>query len=470
MWLSGLGLLGLPAASQPFSGAGAIGLGGSHIAAVRDAEALWTNPANLVFDERGGDLIRSPGLLLSIGHAEAFTGGDLLQFNFYNDTFTDGTELTADEKEAVLDGWFGGAMRGVRLTGTAVPLAVVWRQPRQAFGAALRFRTDHTVRLNGGWLDVLLNGTDTDRTIPLDAAFWSMTTTEVQVSYSRSLPAQRLAVGLSPRLILGAGYGEGTLTSTLTTAPEALTHDFDYTVRSAGGFSRDVVDAISLFDPDPLDEVDAGSPFGGSAGIGVGLDVGATYALNPNVKLALSLTDLGRIRWRGDAQTRTPVHHTYRFEGLTLSLDTLDNVYGGDLDRYARDVLDEQARAAYEAVERTDGGFSTALPATLHLGAAWTAGRTTLSGGLSTGLTSTAGEPHQPPVLYAGGEYRAGPVPLRAGLRLAGAGAFTLALGFGIHTRSYDFDLGLAFTPQSDLLGSGARFHVGLAPLTLRFR
>lgn len=459
-----MGLLWHPALGQPVSGTTALGLGGSQVAYVRDADALWTNPANLVFDAHG------TRLLVSLGSVQAFTGGDLLRFNYYNDTFTDGTELTEDEKQAVLDGWFGEAMRGVRLTGTGVPLAVVWRQPHQAFAAAIRFRTDHTLRLNGGWLDVLLKGTDTDRTIPLDATFWSMTTTEVQVGYSRYLPAHRLAVGIAPRLILGAGYGNGTFTSTLTTAPEALTHNFDYTVQSAGGFSRDVVDAVSFFDPDPFEEADFGSPFGGAAGTGIGLDVGTTYDLNPNTKLALSLTDLGRIRWGGDAQTLTPVNHTYRFEGLTLSLDTLDNVYGGDLDRYARDVLDAQARAAYEEVQRTDGGFSTALPATLHLGGAWTAGRATLTGGFSTGLTRTAGQRHQSPILYAGGEYRAGPVPLRAGMQMAGAGALTLAFGLGVHTRTYDFDLGVAFTPQSDVLGSGARFHLGLSPLTLRFR
>jgi hypothetical protein len=73
------------------------------------------------------------------------------------------------------------------------------------------------------------------------------------------------------------------------------------------------------------------------------------------------------------------------------------------------------------------------------------------------------------PVVHLGGELRLGPVPLRAGVRLGGPQAVTLAGGLGLDAGGYRFDVGVSVTPSTSTLGQGGRYALGLSLATVRF-
>jgi hypothetical protein len=185
--------------------------------------------------------------------------------------------------------------------------------------------------------------------------------------------------------------------------------------------------------------------------------------------MSASLTDLGRLRWKKDAQTTTPSNHEFRFEGIELNLDRLQNEFNGDVGNYVQHQVDSLARAAYEDVERDRSSFTTRLPTALHVNGTWARDVFTLNGGATFGLNDKAGAVSAEPVVHLGGELRLGPFPLRAGVRLGGPQAVTLAGGFGVDAGSYRFDLGVSVTPSTSTLGHGGRYAVGLSLATVRF-
>ncbi len=446
--------------AQPASpGVALLGTAGGGPAFVRDNDALFYNPANLVFSDRGSRVV------LTLGNTYAFAGGDLFQFNYYNDFFSGGRHLSEADIETVLDGWFGAddqtKLRRAGLYAELVPIALTFRSARWAVGFGVRARAYNSVGVNRGWLDLLLRGTSENRSIPLDGAFRSLVTTDVSLAYSHRF--SRLVVGIAPKLVLGRSYSEGVFTSMASITDEALSHDFDYTVRTAGAFSRDFVDAFNLFNDDPFADVSFSNPFGTVSGKGIGLDLGLTYLATSHFLMAVSLTDLGSISWDGDAQEVRPTHHSFSFEGLVLNQDRIDNEFNGEFGSYAESVLDSLAHDAYDSVLRTRGGFSTRLPSALHVGGAWYYGRATLNAGFSKALNDAPGNLSLAPIYHAGLEYRLGPVPLRAGFRYGGDGALTVAGGIGLRTRVYEFGIGLSATPRSDMMGAGGRYTVALS-------
>ncbi|RMF54259.1 MAG: hypothetical protein D6746_14660, partial [Bacteroidetes bacterium] len=93
--------------------------------------------------------------------------------------------------------------------------------------------------------------------------------------------------------------------------------------------------------------------------------------------------------------------------------------------------------------------------------------RATVNMGLSVALNEAPGNLTRKPSVYTGGEYRLGPVPLRAGVRLGGDGAMTLGVGLGLRTPVYEFGLSVAATPKSDVMGAGGRYVVALSLINL---
>lgn len=462
VFLFGLSLLvATPAhARQEVRGAAATGVAGGGAAFVRDNNTLFLNPANLVFNERPAHVV------LTLGSVHAFTGGDLLQYGYYNDYLTGGRVLTDGDKAALLDGWFGSEIRRVGVQAEVIPLALTVRPtPQWAVGLGVRMRNATQVGLNRGWLEVLLYGNGRDGSVPIDGTFRWQSTVDVTAAVSRYFPALRLAVGVAPKLVLGTEYGEGVFNSTLTTTDAAVRHAFDYQIRAAGGFSGQAAAQFNLFDGNPFADGLA-RPFSSIAARGVGLDAGATFMPTPALAVAISLTDVGRLTWTEDAQHLTPVNDTFVFDGLVVDFDAINDSFDGSFGDYATSVLDSLARAAYSEVHRTQGSFQTNLPTAFHVGTAWTfwRGRATLTGGMTRALNDAPGNLTTAPLFHAGGVLRLGPVPLRGGVRLGGD-AMVVGMGVGLNTRRYDLNLGLAVTPYAT---GGARYSLALSLLTLR--
>ncbi|GIV61263.1 MAG: hypothetical protein KatS3mg044_0129 [Rhodothermaceae bacterium] len=430
---------------------------------VRDNDAIHFNPANLLFTDRGARVV------LSLGNTRAFTGGDLLQFHYYNEYLASGRTLSDGEVVQMLDGWFGSTgattLRRAGLHADVVPLALTYRGGSWALGLAVRTRSFNQVGLSRGWFDLLLRGTGENRDLPVNASMQALNMTDLTVAFTYRF--DRLFVGLAPKVVLGHSFTDTRFTSTVSVSDDVVEHVYDYTARAAGSFSRDVFDAFDLFADDPFADVAFTNPFGSQAGTGFGADVGITYVAAPGVLVAASLTDLGQIAWNRDAQTVTPVNTTFRFEGLTLNQDRIDREFDGDFGRYAESVLDSLARDAYDEVNRVYGRFTTSLPTAFHFGTAWYHGRATVNMGLSVALNEAPGNLTRKPSVYTGGEYRLGPVPLRAGVRLGGDGAMTLGVGLGLRTPVYEFGLSVAATPKSDVMGAGGRYVVALSLINL---
>lgn len=322
--------------------------------------------------------------------------------------------------------------------------------------------------MDRGLFDLFLVGADSNRTVPLNGRYRGFSTVDLTGTFSYSFESMPLSVGVSPRLVFGMNYADGTLDSDITISDSVLTHQFDYTARAAGSLSRDVYDAFNAFNADPTRDVSAG--FGGQvSGFGAGVDLGAVYEVQPDLYVSMSLTDLGGIQWSGDAQTATPANNEFRFEGIELNIDRMQNEFDGSVGDYFEHKVDSLARAAYEDVDKDRSSFSVGLPTALHVNGTWTHEPFTLNGGATVGLNSTAGAVSATPVVHLGGEARLGIVPLRAGIRLGGRQAVALAGGIGVDTGSYRFDLGVSVTPSTSTLGSGGRYSVGLSLATVRF-
>lgn len=111
----------------------------------------------------------------------------------------------------------------------------------------------------------------------------------------------------------------------------------------------------------------------GLAGFGMGIDLGATYQLLPELQLSAAINDLGFIKWH-DAYKGSTGSNTWTFEGFeNVAVDKDSPTYGENkfdeqLDRITDDLED------LVNFHRTASGasYTKMLQATLHLGAEYT--------------------------------------------------------------------------------------------------
>ena len=442
---------------------------------VRDTDALFFNPANLWLDERGSRFV------VSLGGVQAFGGGSLIQFSHYNDSFTNNQNLTTPQVQAILDDWMGsvedGYIRNIGFSAEVVPLAVAFRGYKWGAGLGIRTRAYTRAGFSRGLFDLILVGTDQEGSFPVNMDIRSVVTTEISVGYSQFFPQQRLAIGIAPKYILGLNYARTTMDSYVELSDGSITHNFDYVIQAAGNFNEDIGESINLFESSGFltdaDPSDFSNPFDAISGNGVGVDVGATYEVSKNLLVSASLTDLGYIKWTKNADAVTPSGTSFEFDGLELDLDRIDEEYDGDFGAYVEDYFNDLVNEAYDDVERTKGSFTSYTPAAFHASSSWHAlkGLFVVTAGTSVGLNKAAGNLSRRPSFYLGSEFHPGrrfSFPIRTGIRVGGEGALTAGFGVGIQTPVYDFNIGLAGTPNTTLLGGGGRYMVGVSALTIR--
>lgn len=369
----------------------------------------------------------------------------------------------------MLDGWFGDRMRTVRNSGEAVLAAFTIHGENRGYGGAIRLRSYVEGELNRGIFDLVLNGMEESRTIPIDAGVSSFSTVDlsVGVGYRKS---SKLTIGFAPKLVMGLGHTSGEFTSDLHIDDYSLTHEFDYQFRTAGADAF-IAAEVSPFADETVGEESTVKLDIGAAGFGAGLDAGVTYRYRDNIDLSASITDLGFVRWTKNAKTVTPAGSAFRLEELELDRQTLEDEYDGAVGEYITDAVDSLADASYGQVDTDEDPFTTSLPTSLHLGGTLKKGMATYTGGISMGLMKTGGYVRMP-TMYLGTELRLGSrtfhLPLRTGIRFGGRRAMGLSAGIGLHTPIYDLDIGAAITPYSTLLGRGAQAAISTAALTIR--
>jgi hypothetical protein len=393
-------------------------------------EALGVNPANLATHQ-------NEGVAIGLFPAGVNVGSDFLTYGLYADYLT-GIEtdsgrvdrhLTEADKQTILAAFHGdvgtlGLDASVRPIGIAVGLGSAG-----AVAFSITERVTAEVGIPRESLEFLFYGNTPGSVYTFDgsalAAAW---TREYALTYALDLghlgPAEMFRVGAAVKAVHGFGYAQLVRSRTRLETSEygALNGQLDVFARVAGA--------------DPFQGGGDGGSFSlfpAPAGSGLGVDLGVAAVLGGAWTAALSVTDLGSIRW-----TR----------GLKEYMSTGTLVLDDPLSQSQRDSVEQ----AVVGDEQPGSEFTTSLPTALRAGVSVELhklpfGRELLAGELIVALEYDQGFSSMPAGFEAG---RVGvgveyvPVPLvavRGGASVRGDRSAVLAIGLGIRTGVVDIDL-----------------------------
>jgi hypothetical protein len=184
---------------------------------------------------------------------------------------------------------------------------------------------------------------------------------ELAIGYSREI-TEKLHAGLRLSLLQGLANMQTKTEIGLTT--DTLTYwlhaDFDGEVNMSGPMDT------SLFfgseDGDPLSDFMGNSSNFGLSNFGLGFDIGVDYDLTDNFNIALSVNDLGYIKWNNAVKTYSVKDGAISFEGFmidsSLNFD-FDSAYFSNLQDTIFDMFEP---------EKSLNSYSTRLTPKVYLG------------------------------------------------------------------------------------------------------
>jgi hypothetical protein len=268
---------------------------------------------------------------------------------------------------------------------------------------------------------------------------------EYNVSYGRKLPVdikflKDLYAGIGLKFIRGYGISQpinqkssfGNYPDPVNPSQYSLRGNIDFLTRHAGvDFMNENSDASFTPIPDPV-------------GKGTGFDIGLSGELINGVRVALSVTDIGKITW---------------------DKNVIESYGSGSIDiTGATNNLEDTLKSIFKGKTRPGESFDTHLPTALRLGFATEAseipvlkflpGKLILAFDYLQGFNESLGNTTKPR-FSLGTEYRVFHVlPLRTGLAFGGGDKARWAFGFGLdlHNFSLDFasdNFGMVFIPKS---------------------
>jgi len=422
------GILALASAGNTFAigerqNIRAIGMGRTAAAVSVGIDAAGTNPANLALgDEHTVEISLAP----SGFHA----GGDVLTYGLYSRYFT-GTEspsgvmghvLTEEDKDLILS----------RFRGNPVGTALVDFDSR-LFGISVRLPDAGVLALTvtdyaGGLLTYpedlarfLLNGNPLGSSYSLEGTTLSATwMRSYAISFGGNPFGGKISVGAAVKLVHGYAYYEILRSdSRLSTSDYGvLTGDIHFLSRSSESPTLDAT-GFDLF-PDP-------------AGMGFGFDIGVTAAVSPVVSVAVSVIDIGSVRWTANTEER-----------YTDTLLTVSNPLDPGQQEAVVNAISGLGRREGEA-------FSSPLPTRMRAGVGVQVHQMEafrgMTGTLILALDLTRGFHDLPGVSTAsrisfGAEYAGVAwLPVRAGIWSGGPGGTNVSMGVGVHVHSVAFDI-----------------------------
>jgi hypothetical protein len=390
-----------------------LAMAGASVASSRGLDAVGINPANLALPDDGT-------VTLSLIPVGVGVGSDFMTYGLYNKFFT-GVEsptgriarnLSEGDKQELLNAFPGGLGR-IGADAEIRPVGLAIRFERFAtFALTATERVSASAVIPSSYARFLLEGvtpaSSYDFSGARGGAAW---TREYALSAGFALPALPWFLswsgGVSVKLVHGFAYASVTR---------------DNTWMSAG--SDGVLDAnIDLAGVSSHADVE-GSPFPAPAGSGIGVDVGLSAELTDFLTAAISVTDIGSLRW--DANVKEMVG------GGRMHLDDPTN-------SAQRDSLE----GAVTGSTRSGNAFTVGLPTTLRMGVQvelehlpWV--KKFLFGEMTAALEYRQGFSDFPGAgrvgrLSMGLEYR--PlrfIPIRTGVAFGGEDHFNFALGFGL--------------------------------------
>lgn len=471
-----------------------LGLGGGGTAYMDSYDANFLNPANLMLRND-----RKTRLSIGLSGFSVGGGGSLADITTYNEYLTKDLTLTSQLSTTMLNDWFGtdpdaSAKLGYEIAIT--PLGASYHRESWSASLAVRNRVIGDLGANRGLAEAFFHGLDpaifgTGR--PVNFSTNVMAFTEISLGYAMrvmDLRGMKLYAGIAPKLLMGHTVQQVDFKSTLTANNGALTHVFDYSIRTYGQMADDLhrfsVDyAAAPNDDKPVigDYVEPGAgDFAGVQSNGLGLDLGATLVMSADfipipdwgffagprqLAVGLSITDIGKIGIAEGSLFRSA--GTVTFDGFTYDAVQIDEQFDGDFGKYTESVFrDSIGTDQYLGFSR-DGTteVSRGLPTTINLGTHLKIGRLGLMLDLGAGMNDHGINSTR---MYTalGAEYRFfGFLPLRMGLRAGGNSNTTYHVGTGLEFRNFEFSFGAASSSGSKENGAG--IHAAFSGLVFHF-
>ena len=390
-----------------------LGMARSSVAASRGLDAVGINPANLALPDDGTVTIS----LVPIGVG---VGSDFMTYGLYNKFFTGvdsptgrvARNLSEADKQELLNAFPGGTGR-IGADAEVRPVGLALR-----FGGFATFAFTATERvaasatIPSAYARFLLEGVTPGSAYDFSGAAGSAAwTREYALSAGFALPDvpvfRSWSAGLSVKLVHGFAYA-------------AVTRDDTWLSAGSNGVLDANVDMAGVTSQSDF----RGSPFPSPAGSGIGVDLGLSAELNEFLMAAISVTDIGSLRWDGD------VRQVYGLGRMHLD----DPMNGAQRDSLEHAVTGKTAPG---------GAFTTALPTTLRMGVQvelekikWVKkilyGEMTAACDFSQGFSDFPGS-SRVGRLSLGLEYRPWQfLPIRTGVGFGGEDHFNFALGFGL--------------------------------------
>ena len=418
-----------------------VGMGRTFTAVSRGLDAIGLNPANLALSDRGNTVTFQ---FAPFGFA---VGSDFLNLKVYNDFFTGvdgvdtngnkkrfGKRLTEQDKQDIL-ALFPGSLATTQANVDITPFGLSVQKGRVGVALSVTERVAANLDLPEGYLKMILNG------FPIEGKSYSLDNTSVTASWMREynlsggylLPyefgiVKNISVGMGLKYIQGFGYFgtrkyNGMIETTVTSdAPNQIQ---DMSIHTN-------LDYVQLRSSIPFDSVSENimKP----AGKGMGFDFGASAQLLEGIRVAASITDIGKITW--DKNTKAIIGNSdlvlHQF-GDKANNDSLENAFKG------------------RTVDTTS--FTTNLPTALHLGGAVEVekffskipGRLTVAADLHVGFNNEPGNTKKAQIGIGIEWAPIALIPIRTGFLFGGREKFGWSAGFGFHILNVvDIDLATA--------------------------
>jgi hypothetical protein len=268
---------------------------------------------------------------------------------------------------------------------------------------------------------------------------------EYNLSYGRELPVnlallKDIYAGIGIKFIHGFGISKSIRqTSSFGNYPDPA-NPVQYSLR--GNIDFLTTHAGVDFMNENSDE--KGSPFPNPVGKGVGFDIGLSGKLINVFRVALSVTDIGKIKWDRN------VIESYNNRSVTIT----------GTSNYLQDTLDSM----FKGKTRPGAAFDTNLPTALRLGFETKAadipflnfipGELILTFDYLQGFNESLGNTIKPRFSLGTEYYVFSVLPLRSGLAFGGGDKVRWAFGFGLDLYNFSLDFasdnfGMIFIPKT---------------------
>ena len=423
-----------------------VGMGRTMNANSRGVDALGINPANIAIPDKGN-------FNLNLAPSGIRVSTELLNYGLYQEYFTGvdsvGKRWAKRLETADIDKILSQMpnLPKTRIEAEAMVGASFQHPFIGGFGFAIIEHAGAAITLSKDFFRMAAFGLEPAGSVYMfdgtEASAWWYG--EYNVSYGRKLPVdirflKDLYAGIGIKFVRGYGISQpinqkssfGNYPDPVNPLQYTLRGDIDFLTTHAGvDFMNDNTGAKFNLFPDPV-------------GKGTGFDIGLSGELMNGVRVALSVTDIGKITWDKN------VIESYGSGSI--------NITG------ATNNLEDTLKSIFKGKTRPGEAFDTYLPTALRLGIATEAseipflnflpGKLILAFDYLQGFNESLGNTTKPR-FSLGTEYRVFSVlPLRTGLAFGGGDKVRWAFGFGLdlHNFSLDFatdNFGMVFIPKS---------------------